>query len=78
MMHVFFGDAAHFVVRPFGGGLYSRTTRFVKAAAGRKRSNGLGALNAMTKEITVFTNFTSRNSFSIWALLDTRKAQYAD
>jgi transposase len=78
MIHLFFVDAAHFVFRPFLGFLYSLTTLFVKASAGRKRYNVLGALNAMTKEITVFTNLTYINSLSICTLLDTLKAQYAD
>jgi hypothetical protein len=71
-------DAAHFVLRPFLGVLYCFTTLFVKASAGRKRYNVLGALNAITKELTVLTNFTYINSFSICALLDQLKAHYTD
>ena len=50
----------------------------MKASAGRKRYNVLGALNAITNELTIFTNFTYINSHSICALLEKRKAQYAD
>lgn len=75
---MFFGDAAHFVLRPFLGFLYSLTPLFVKASAGRKRYNVLGALNAITKEVTTFTNFTYINSHSVCVLLDQLKAQYAD
>lgn len=71
-------DAAHFVLRPFLGFLYCFTTLFVKASAGRKRYNVLGALNAITRELTVFTNVTYINSFSICALLDQLKAYYPD
>ena len=51
---------------------------FVKASAGRKRYNVLGALDAITKELTIFTNFTYINSLSICALLDKLKAHYVD
>jgi len=77
-IHLVFMDAAHFVLRPFLGFLYCFTTLFVKASAGRKRYNVLGALDAITKELTIFTNFTYINSFSICALLDKLKAHYAD
>jgi transposase len=77
-IHLFFGDAAHFVLRPFLGFLYSLTPLFVKASAGRKRYNILGALNAITKDIITYTNFTYINSHSVCALLDQLKAQYAD
>jgi len=65
LIHLFFVDAAHFVFMPFLGYLYSLTTIFVKASAGRKRYNVLGALNAITKEIVTFTNFSYINSYSI-------------
>jgi hypothetical protein len=71
-------DAAHFVLRPFLGVLSCLTTLCVKASAGRKRDNVLGALNAITKELTVLTNVTSMNSFSIGAWLDQLKAHYTD
>lgn len=77
-IHLVFGDAAHFVLRPFLGFLYCFTALFVKASAGRKRYNVLGALDAITKELTIFTNFTYINSLSICALLDQLKAHYAD
>lgn len=77
-IHLLFLDAAHFVLRPFLGFLYCFTTLFVKASAGRKRYNVLGALNAITNELTIFTNFTYINAHSICALLDTLKAQYVD
>jgi len=77
-IHLFFVDASHFVLKPFLGFLYCLTTIFIKASAGRKRYNVLGALNAITKEIITFTNFTYINSNSICALMDKLKAQYLD
>lgn len=50
-IHLFFVDAAHFVMLPFLGYLYSLTVRYVKSAGGRKRFSVLGALNAVTKEL---------------------------
>jgi hypothetical protein len=41
-LHLFFVDAAHFVMLPFLGYLYSLTVRYVKSASGRKRFNVLG------------------------------------
>ena len=47
---VFFVDAAHFVLAPFLGFLWSFKRLFIKAPAGRKRFNVLGALDAITHE----------------------------
>lgn len=77
-IHLVFLDAAHFVLRPFLGVLLCFAPLFVKASAGRKRYNVLGALDAITKELTIFTNITYINSFSICALLDQLKAHYVD
>ena len=77
-IHLVFLDAAHFVLRPFLGVLLCFAPLFVKASAGRKRYNVLGALDAITKELTLFTNFTYINSLSICALLDKLKAHYVD
>jgi transposase len=77
-IHLVFLDAAHFVLRPFLGFLLCFAPLFVKASAGRKRYNVLGALDAVTKELTIFTNFTYINSLSICALLDQLTAHYTD
>lgn len=77
-IHLVFLDAAHFVLRPFLGFLLSFVALFVKASAGRKRYNVLGALDAITRELTIFTNYTYINSLSICALLDQLKARYTD
>jgi hypothetical protein len=55
---VFFVDAAHFVLAPFLGFLWSVTRLFVRAPAGRQRFNVLGALNAITHELLTVTHDT--------------------
>ena len=68
-LHLFFVDAAHFVMLPFLGYLYSLTVRFIKAASGRQRFSVLGALNAITKEVVTITDHGYINSVSVCALL---------
>jgi hypothetical protein len=53
---VFFMDAAHFVLAPFLGFLWSLTRVLIQAPAGRKRFNVLGALNAISHELITVTN----------------------
>jgi transposase len=53
---VFFVDAAHFVLAPFLGFLWSLTRTFIQAPAGRQRFNVLGALNIITHELVTVTN----------------------
>jgi len=66
---VFFVDAAHFVLAPFLGFLWSVTRLFIRAPAGRKRFNVLGALNAITHELICVTNDTYITAESVCALL---------
>jgi transposase len=66
---VFFVDAAHFVLAPFLGFLWSFTRLFIKAPAGRKRFNVLGALNAITHELVIVTNDSYINAQSVCDLL---------
>jgi len=66
---VFFVDAAHFVLAPFLGFLWSLTRVFLRAPAGRQRFNILGALNAMTHELITVTNDTYITAESLCALL---------
>ena len=66
---VFFADAAHFVLAPFLGFLWSVTRVFIKAPAGRQRFNVLGALNAITHELITVTNDTYITAESFCALL---------
>ena len=66
---VFFVDAAHFVLAPFLGFLWSLTRIFIRALAGRQRFNVLGALNAITHELITVTNDTYITAESLCALL---------
>lgn len=67
---VFFVDAAHFVLAPFLGFLWSVARIFIQAPAGRQRFNVLGALNAITHELITVTNDTYITADSVCALLD--------
>lgn len=53
---VFFLDAAHLVWAPFLGCLWCLARLFVRSATGRRRYNVLGAINAVTHEITRVCN----------------------
>jgi transposase len=66
---VFFVDAAHFVLSPFLGFLWSFTRLFVQAPSGRQRFNVLGALNAVTHEVVTVTNSTYITSVQVCELL---------
>ena len=66
---VFFLDAAHFVLAPFLGFLWSFERVFIKAPAGRKRFNVLVALNAITHELILIQNDTYINAKTICELL---------
>jgi transposase len=67
--HVFFVDAAHFVLGTFLCGLWSFTRIFVRAASGRQRFHVLGAWNAFTRELITVTNTTVVNSATMCELL---------
>ena len=62
-------DAAHFVLAPFLGFLWSVTRSFLRAPAGRQRFNGWGALNALTHELLTVTNDTSITATEVCTLL---------
>ena len=66
---VFFVDAAHFVLAPFLGFLWSVARLFIRAPAGRQRFNVLGALNAVTHELVSVTNDTYITSAEVCELL---------
>jgi hypothetical protein len=54
--YLFYCDAAHFVLAPFICKAWSPGGRFIKAASGRNRINVLGAVNAVTKQVTTWIN----------------------
>lgn len=66
---VFFVDAAHFVLAPFLGFLWSVARVFIRAPSGRQRFNVLGALDAVTTEIFLVTNQTYITSVQVCELL---------
>ena len=72
---VFFVDAAHFVLAPFLGFLWSVTRLFICAPAGRQRFNVLGALNAITHELISVTNDTYITAYEVCELLRLLAAQ---
>ena len=74
---VYFVDAAHFVLAPFLGFLWSLVRVFIKAPAGRQRFNVLGAINAITHEFFSITNDTYINAISVCDLLRKIAARHA-
>jgi transposase len=76
--HLFFMDAAHFVLQPFLGFLWSFVRIFIKAPAGRQRFNVLGALHATSLQLVTVTNCDYINSQSVAALLRQLAALFTD
>ena len=76
--HVYFVDAAHFVLQPFLGFLWCFQRYFVYSASGRKRFNVLGALNAITHEVVTITNDSYINALSVCDLLGRLAAKHAE
>lgn len=72
---VFFVDAAHFVLAPFLGFLWSWTRLFLPAPSGRQRFNVLGALNAVTHDLILVTNETYITALEVAELLARIAAQ---
>jgi transposase len=75
---VFFVDAAHFVLAPFLGFVWSLTRLFIKAPSGRQRFNVLGALNAISHELITVTNDSYINAQSLCMLLHKLAEQNLD
>ncbi|HEX4945993.1 MAG TPA: IS630 family transposase [Blastocatellia bacterium] len=76
--HVFFMDAAHFVLGAFLGWLWSAVRLFVPTPSGRQRFNVLGALHAVTREILTVTNTTYITATEVCQLLTQLAAQFPD
>jgi len=77
-VHLFFSDAAHFVLAPFICRLWCAARIFLKASAGRNRINVLGAVNAITKEIITLSNNTYITSATLIDFLKTLKEKFPD
>ena len=76
--HVFFVDAAHFVLGAWLGYLWCLARVFLPTPSGRQRFNVLGALHAVTHEIITVTNDTYINSLSVVELLEKLAARFRD
>lgn len=66
---VYFVDAAHFVLAPFLGWLWSFCRLVVQAPAGRSRFSVLGALDAITHQLVTVTSDAYINAQSVSELL---------
>lgn len=77
-VHLFFCDAAHFVLQPFLCSLWCTFRVFIKASAGRNRINVLGAVNAITKEVVTLTNTTYITSDTLIQFLKMLKEKFSD
>lgn len=76
--HMFFVDAAHFVMQPFLGFLWCFVRQFIQAPSGRKRFNVLGALHATTLQVVTFTNDSYINALSVAELMREIAVKFAD
>ena len=66
---VLFLDAAHFVYGAFLGSLWCFARVFIRSPSGRQRFNVLGTLDAVTRQVHLFTNETYITAQSVCALL---------
>jgi transposase len=73
---VCFVDAAHFVHGAFLGYLWCFTRLLIRGPSGRKRFNVLGAIDAVTRELTTVTNDTTIDATAICELLRKLSARY--
>jgi transposase len=73
---VCFVDAAHFVHGPYLGFLWCFVRLVVRGPSGRKRFNVLGAIDAVTHELTTVCNDTVINAEAVCALLRALAARY--
>jgi transposase len=72
-----FVDAAHFVHGPFLGYLWCFVRLLMRGPSGRKRFNVLGAIDAVTHELTTVCNDTVVNAQTVCELLRKLAARYA-
>ena len=73
-----FMDGSHFVMGcDFLGYIYGKTRRLIKTFSGRKRYNVLGALNFVTKKVTVVANDTYITAAEVCEMLRKVASEYA-
>ena len=73
---VCFVDAAHFVHGPYLGYLWCFARLLMRGPSGRKRFNVLGAIDAVTHELTTVCNETTINAQALCELLGKLSARY--
>lgn len=71
-----FMDAAHFIFATLLGCLWCKCRCFIKSNAGRKRYNVLGALNTITKKVSIYTNDTTLGARSVCLFLKQLYIEY--
>lgn len=76
--HLFFVDAAHFVLQPFLGFLWSFSRVFIRASSGRQRFNVLAALDACTHQVLTVTNDSYITAAEVCALLSKIRTAVTD
>ncbi len=76
--HLFFMDAAHFILQPFICALWCVERLFIKASSGRNRINILGVVNAITKQVVTLSNTTFINAETIADFLKQLREHYND
>jgi transposase len=74
--HLFFCDAAHFVLEPFICKAWSLGRKYIKASAGRNRV--LGAVNAMTREVSTLINTTFIDAIAVMVFFRQLRGDYLD
>jgi transposase len=74
---VCFVDAAHFVHGPYLGYLWCFVRLVMRGPSGRKRFNVLGAIDAVTHQLTTVCNDTTINAEAVCELLRALAARYA-
>lgn len=68
--HLFYSDAAHFVLGAFICSVWSTVRMFIQSAACRNRINVLGSVHAVTKELTsTIVDFHTNSKVSITTCL---------
>ena len=78
LCHLLFCDAAHFTLAAFLCMVWCRFRMFLRTSAGRNRINVLGAVHAISKQVTTHINTTYITSETIVNFLMQLKLQYVD
>lgn len=71
-------DAAHFVLAPFLGAVWSVVRIFIRAPAARKRLNVVAAVDAMSHQVSLLTNTNFVNAETVACFLTQLRQTYQD